>query len=156
MRRVVPYESSMPVKGGTRQLLETSSWSDIDSEGLTVDSKYHVPRIVCNLESLVFIFKDVSRQHYFSCVNSRETGFMSAAHTEAVSVYFDRPPRIFSGFLIAELYPNGAEAINIELFEVRSNGTRGPTFRKNRKQVARHLAGVLFEEYPAGTVMDGR
>jgi hypothetical protein len=109
---------------------------DVDSERLTFDLKHNVPRIVCNLDNFIFIFKDVPRQQNLSGIDPQETRIMSAAHAEAVPIHFDRPCSISSGFLIVELCADGAKAIDIELFQVGSNVSRGPTRRKNGQQGA--------------------
>ena len=80
------------------------------------DLKHNVPRIVCQLDNLIFIFKDVPGQKDFSRIDRQETRIMSALHAEAVPIYFDRPCSIFSGLLVAELRTDGAKAIDIELF----------------------------------------
>lgn len=139
-----------------RGLADCDQRLDVDGERLTFDLKHNVPRIVCNLDNFIFIFKDVSRQKDFSRIDPKETRIMSAAHAEAVPINFDRPCSIFSGFLIDELCADRAKAIDIELFQVCSNVSRRPTRRKNGQQGACRSVGRLFEEYPASTVIDRR
>jgi len=120
----------------SRRLADRDQILDVDGEGLTFDLKHNVPRIVCNLDDFIFIFKGVPRQQDFSRIDPQETRIMSAAHAEAVAIYLDRPFSIFSGFLILELCADRAKAIDIELFQVSSNVSRRPTRRKNGQKGA--------------------
>ena len=129
---------------------------DVDDERSTFDLKHDVTRIVCNLDNLIFIFKDVSRQKDFSRIDPKETRVMSATHAEAVPINFDRPCSVFSGFLIDELCADRCKPIDIELFQVCGNVSRWPTRRKDGQQGACWLVGRLLEENPASTVIDRR
>lgn len=93
--------------------------------------KRQMPRGFRSLDNFIFIFKHVPRQQDSSRVNGKETGIISTAHAETVTINSGRPCSVFARFLVDELRADRAISIDIELFQVRRNVSYRPTRRKN-------------------------